>query len=213
MKSSPQLLFLAFNLFKKKMSPTSRERYAGHISPGNLYTWMLLAIFHIALVDLPSAVCKLPVDVGGPTYFLISSTSSRVREEEQDRRRRKPLPCSFFCQQALQHRYSLAGSRQDSFRVINKQTRSGRKGSIDRGGASLTDVLLPNSRAFVSRALASISFPRARARALPSRAHRFRVVFALGISERVLKYPALRALLNRASASERRATPPEVPPG
>jgi len=82
---------------------------------------MRLVIFHIALFDLRTAACKLPTDVGGPTYFLISFTSSRVCGEGGTANE-EISPLLLFYQQAL-HRYSLAGSPAGSARTINKRAR------------------------------------------------------------------------------------------
>lgn len=79
---------------------------------------ILLVIFHIALFDLRIAACKLSTDVGGPTYFLISFTSSRVCGDGE---RGNILVAPFLSTSStplLLSRISTGSSR-----AINKRTR------------------------------------------------------------------------------------------
>lgn len=79
---------------------------------------ILLVIFHIALFNLRTAACKLSTDVGGPTYFLISFTSSRVRGDGE---RGNILDASFLSTSSTP--LLLSGISTGSSRAINKRTR------------------------------------------------------------------------------------------
>lgn len=78
---------------------------------------ILLVIFHIALFDLRTAACKLSTDVGGPTYFLISFTSSRVRGDGE----RGNIPVAPFLSTSSTP-LLLSGISTGSSRAINKRT-------------------------------------------------------------------------------------------
>lgn len=138
---------------------------------------ILLVIFHIALFDLRTAACKLSTNVGGPTYFLISFTSSRVRGDGE----RENIPVAPFLSTSSTP-LLLSGISTGSSRAINKRTR--------RSSRIAYRCMYPPTFRLVSFSSRSRTRPDTR---------QFRDLFALGFPEQVLKYLALRMSLNRAA--------------
>lgn len=116
--------------------------------------------------------CKLSSDVGGLTYFLISFTSSRARGNGE---RGNILVAPFLSTSSTPLLFS--GISTGSSRTINKRT-------FARATESLTDVTRRHSGSYLSLS------PSSRRTHAPTR--QFRVLFALGFPEQVLKYLALR---------------------